>query len=465
MTTMNLNRLIYFFLLLPSLCYSQSAPGRIDSADTLNNTVNRGPVFPGGEEALNNYLLMKTEYPSDARNKGIWGKVNLTFTVTSEGKVTTPEILNGLSPSCDKEAIRVVMHMPDWQPCLVNGEPVDAKMNLSISFEERNGKHGNYFKRGVEEMRAGNYKVAIRFFDKALIVKPGDRHSLFNRGIAKLATENIPGACKDWQQAFEAGDSEAGKLMVKYCENTDTSPDLEIVLAERQYKINDDGKPIAEAVNAKKIFSAADREKLLELCGQAKISMNITGMLFNDFSVHFDGPVRKNNRYCISVGYMIANRWWNGMEVDDDKTPIGKYNGPQIRIDYQKVFLKKEKIKWQGAEVLFKYLFYDDVTFTDYFDGIASKYPLFFTRSEKAFVTGAEFHWGRDRYFGKMFAQTFLGVGIRLKFREINTTSNQSSFGADYANRHRPTGKKYTTLFLPVLNAGIKLGSVINRKK
>ena len=106
------------------------------------------------------------------------------------------------------------------------------------------------------------------------------------------------------------------------------------------------------------------------------ISANVFGMPFNDFSAFYDVTKKdslKYHRYGISVGYMIAFKWWNlhpdgstgHIEVDDDKFPIGAYNGPQLRLYYETVRAHGGKVKFRGPEILFKYLYYDDELFVD----------------------------------------------------------------------------------------------------
>ena len=44
------------------------------------------PVFPGGEKALKRFLAENIQYPEDAREKGIEGRVFVTSIVNKEGK-------------------------------------------------------------------------------------------------------------------------------------------------------------------------------------------------------------------------------------------------------------------------------------------------------------------------------------------------------------------------------------------
>lgn len=92
------------------------------------------PVFPGGNDELYKYIKKNIKYPRRARKKGISGKVNIKFEVSSSGKVVNPIIVNGVSKELDDEAIRVVKNMPDWKPGMCDGKNVSVYFNLPINF-------------------------------------------------------------------------------------------------------------------------------------------------------------------------------------------------------------------------------------------------------------------------------------------------------------------------------------------
>ncbi len=98
-------------------------------------TVETIPEFKGGIDALMNYIGNNLKYPADAIDKGIEGKVLIRFIVTKEGKVSNAEVLRGIDPSCDAEALRVVEAMPDWIPGKQKGENVNVYYTLPISYK------------------------------------------------------------------------------------------------------------------------------------------------------------------------------------------------------------------------------------------------------------------------------------------------------------------------------------------
>jgi protein TonB len=55
--------------------------------------------------------------------------------VNSRGEVTKPAIARGISEDIDKETLRVIRMMPDWEPGVHEGKPVNVAFNLPVSFK------------------------------------------------------------------------------------------------------------------------------------------------------------------------------------------------------------------------------------------------------------------------------------------------------------------------------------------
>ena len=92
------------------------------------------PSFPGGDEELFKFLSHNMEYPEAAVKNKVKGRVIVRFTIDKDGNVTSPEVVEGVSPELDAEALRVVKSMPKWNPGIVDGKPADVKFTLPISF-------------------------------------------------------------------------------------------------------------------------------------------------------------------------------------------------------------------------------------------------------------------------------------------------------------------------------------------
>ena len=106
-----------------------------DAGDTVCVTAEQMPVFGKDDKALAAYLSSEIKYPREAREKGIQGKVFVTFVVNGSGKVNNAKVLEPVNPLLDAEAIRVVYAMPDWTPGKSKGKAVSVQLTLPINFK------------------------------------------------------------------------------------------------------------------------------------------------------------------------------------------------------------------------------------------------------------------------------------------------------------------------------------------
>ena len=93
------------------------------------------PQFPGGDEALVEYMSKNTHYPAQDREIGLQGKVYVTFVVEKNGEISQVKLERGIGGQCDGEALRVVKNMPSWIPGKNGlGRPVRVKLTLPVNF-------------------------------------------------------------------------------------------------------------------------------------------------------------------------------------------------------------------------------------------------------------------------------------------------------------------------------------------
>ncbi|MDR1675819.1 MAG: energy transducer TonB [Tannerella sp.] len=100
--------------------------------------VEEAAEFPGGQVALLTYLKTAIKYPVVAQENGIQGRVTCSFTINKDGSIVDVEVIRGVDPSLDREAIRVINAMPKWKPGKQRGKPVRVKYNLPVLFRLQN---------------------------------------------------------------------------------------------------------------------------------------------------------------------------------------------------------------------------------------------------------------------------------------------------------------------------------------
>ena len=92
------------------------------------------PEFPGGMTGLMQHLSKNIRYPAEAHTYNIQGRVVVSVIINTEGKVTNAQIVQGVAPSLDAEALRVTGTMPDWIPGTKDGKPVNVKYTFPVVF-------------------------------------------------------------------------------------------------------------------------------------------------------------------------------------------------------------------------------------------------------------------------------------------------------------------------------------------
>ena len=93
------------------------------------------PHFPGGIQALQEYLASNTHYPKEAKEEGISGTVWVRFTVDEDGIIKNIMLDKNIYPSLDKEALRVISSMPEWKPGEQRGKAVPVELVIPVEFK------------------------------------------------------------------------------------------------------------------------------------------------------------------------------------------------------------------------------------------------------------------------------------------------------------------------------------------
>ena len=103
--------------------------------DTVYQTVEEMPEFPGGEQAIFDFIGQNVKYPQEAQEKGIAGRVLVNFIIEKDGSVSNVKVLRGIGGGCDEESVRVISAMSKWKPGKQNGKPVRVSFIIPIIFK------------------------------------------------------------------------------------------------------------------------------------------------------------------------------------------------------------------------------------------------------------------------------------------------------------------------------------------
>ncbi len=100
----------------------------------IYDSVHVKAIFPGGNQALIQYIYKNFEYPPLCQEKGISGYVLLKFSIDLEGRIKNIKVIEETAacPEFAKEAIRVINQSPPWIPAQINGKFVNSWIALPI---------------------------------------------------------------------------------------------------------------------------------------------------------------------------------------------------------------------------------------------------------------------------------------------------------------------------------------------
>lgn len=102
--------------------------------DEIFLRVDRKAQFPGGVHNLMLYIRENMEYPEEAKEDGVQGRVLIKFIVRKDGSIDNINVTRSLDPLLDKEAIRLVENMPNWIPAQNQGRIVNSFFTIPILF-------------------------------------------------------------------------------------------------------------------------------------------------------------------------------------------------------------------------------------------------------------------------------------------------------------------------------------------
>jgi protein TonB len=125
-----------------SLYHSSLVPGEVSIpvVDAPNPFFEPVPEYPGGINNLYQYFTAHFQYPANAKQENIQGRVIVSMIVEKDGSITNARIEHGISPVLDNEALKLVNASPKWKPGTVNGKPVRVQRTLPINFSLASNK-------------------------------------------------------------------------------------------------------------------------------------------------------------------------------------------------------------------------------------------------------------------------------------------------------------------------------------
>jgi TonB family protein len=133
---------IFFILIAANSSYAgekdqslqEPPPVKKEVTEEIFVVVEEQPEYPGGLEAMMKFLSESIVYPDEAKAKGIQGRVICNFVVMKDGSIDDVNVVRGVDPLLDAEAVRVLKSMPAWKPGKQRGQAVNVRYTLPLEF-------------------------------------------------------------------------------------------------------------------------------------------------------------------------------------------------------------------------------------------------------------------------------------------------------------------------------------------
>jgi protein TonB len=122
-------------------------PDQIQLVEEKETVIDKGPEeegvwfveenasFKGGDiKSFSTWVAEHVQYPVEASEAGIFGKVIVQFSVDREGRVVDVKVIRSVYPALDAEAVRVIKDSPKWKPAKQSGNAVKQNFTIPIVF-------------------------------------------------------------------------------------------------------------------------------------------------------------------------------------------------------------------------------------------------------------------------------------------------------------------------------------------
>ena len=146
-----------------------------ETEEVIFVVVENQPEFPGGQAAMMKFLADSIQYPKIAVENGIQGRVICNFVVMKDGSVSDVQIVRGVDPVIDTEAVRVLKLMPDWKPGTQRGKAVNVRYTLPVVFSL--GKKESKIE--IDELKRVEEKMLVETQLLPNVIFPGGQKEMF----------------------------------------------------------------------------------------------------------------------------------------------------------------------------------------------------------------------------------------------------------------------------------------------
>ncbi len=144
------NRLVLIIILSFHLCafaqtdsiqtINESAPAMEIVDDEIYSMAENMPVYPGGNQAMQDFIARNFVYPPSCLENSIQGKVYVDFVVEKDGSTSGHNVVKPIpgGQAISTEALRVCKLLEGFAPGMDNGHLVRVRLAVPINCELSN---------------------------------------------------------------------------------------------------------------------------------------------------------------------------------------------------------------------------------------------------------------------------------------------------------------------------------------
>jgi protein TonB len=119
---------------------TEDGPALTDNTPVFEEVVDvaeEDAEFPGGYDKMTAFINATINYPDEAIELGVKGKVVVRFVVEKDGRISNASVERPIveCPACNKEALAIINKFPPWTPAKNAGRPVRLWVRVPIIYD------------------------------------------------------------------------------------------------------------------------------------------------------------------------------------------------------------------------------------------------------------------------------------------------------------------------------------------
>lgn len=130
-----MKKLLFLSAFLCTLSFGAFAQEEVKVEEEVFVVVEEQAEFPGGLDSMYAYIHKNLKYPEAAKEKGIEGRVFVSFIIEKDGSISNILVKRAIGGGCEEAAVEMIKNMPKWKPGKQRGKPVRFQFTLPIKFE------------------------------------------------------------------------------------------------------------------------------------------------------------------------------------------------------------------------------------------------------------------------------------------------------------------------------------------